>query len=254
MGLQHDMVIVDDASTDDTVRLLRQYHPDAIIVNGTGDLYWAGGMRYGFDLKWCDRYTHLLVFNDDSDFDEASLIKGLNKTFNNKILYQKAVCVGAFVSRDKMESTYGAQKVKSRWAPMAYYRLPIKSEIQSGDTLNMNLAIIPKKVIEKIGFLDGGFSHSMADFDYGLRAKNNGFKIIQLPGYVGYCDRNPTTQTWKDRSLSISERIKKLHSKKGSPPKEYWHYLKRHAGWMFPAYLLYPYYSILKTGMTRKKK
>jgi GT2 family glycosyltransferase len=249
LDYEYDIVIVDDASTDDTVLLISEQHPDVILVKGSGKLYWSGGMRLGFDTNWDDGYTHLLVYNDDVDFNEVNLLCSMKHVFEKNQLSNDTIFVGAVVSKDKMDVTYGVQKKKGRWNPVAFNSLPIKDEIQSGDTLNMNFAVIPRKVIETIGFLDKKYTHSLADYDFGLRAKSKCFDIVQLPKFIGYCDRNVISNTWIDVNMSVSERIEKLHSVKGRPPKECLYYFKKHAGWMFPLYVLYPYYLILTSSV-----
>ena len=42
------IVLFDDGSTDGTAAAVRRAHPQVDILPGTGDAYWAGGMRDAF--------------------------------------------------------------------------------------------------------------------------------------------------------------------------------------------------------------
>ena len=41
------IVLVDDSSSDGTSQSVLDLYPNVELVDGSGDLYWAGGMRFG---------------------------------------------------------------------------------------------------------------------------------------------------------------------------------------------------------------
>ncbi|MGE4260517.1 glycosyltransferase family 2 protein [Shewanella sp.] len=251
--IQYKIVMVDDGSTDNTVDIISHSYPHVTIIQGDGSLFWARGMLKGFDSTWNNDYSHLLVFNDDSDFciDTLRLIfislNASEKCISNSIF------VGAFIDEFSSKVTYGVQVKKRSFLPFSFKVMPICDQIQFGDTLNMNFAIIPNEIIAKIGFLDPYFTHSMADFDYGLRARKAGFNICQLPSFVGRCSRNSKSNSWEDFNLTFLQKIKSLHSVKYFPPKERLHLLMRHTGMMAPIYFLYPYFKIFCSMLTLRK-
>ena len=61
-----DICLVDDGSSDGTSDMVESTFPDVTVLKGTGDLFWAGGMRFGWEhyVKQQD-FDFLLVFNDD---------------------------------------------------------------------------------------------------------------------------------------------------------------------------------------------
>jgi len=248
-GISANIVIVDDASTDETVDRLKRHYPSVQTIVGTGDDYWAGGMRRGFVEKWNSEYSHLLVFNDDSNFIPTALDAFFRSLLDN--MNNGCILVGAFTSGQNKAVTYGVQKYKRKWLSYSFERVAISEKWQQGVTLNMNFALIPRNVIDSVGFLDKCFTHSMADFDYGLRAFQKGFKVCQIPNVIGYCERNSIANTWLDASLNIGARLLLLHSVKGYPPRERWYLLSRHAGLMAPVYFAYPYVKILLESLRR---
>ena len=44
-GLQLSIYLVDDNSSDGTTEAVRSHYPSVNIIKGTGQLFWAGGMR-----------------------------------------------------------------------------------------------------------------------------------------------------------------------------------------------------------------
>src|ERR1700757_19038 len=65
-GYSLDVYLLDDSSTDGTADYVRTHFPDVTIIEGTGSLYWAGGMRtvWRAAMKH-DEYDFFLLLNDD---------------------------------------------------------------------------------------------------------------------------------------------------------------------------------------------
>lgn len=50
---------------------------------------------------------------------------------------------------------------------------PNKTKYVKCDLANWNCFLITKGIIEKVGLIDPIYEHSLEDFDYSLRMKNN---------------------------------------------------------------------------------
>lgn len=59
------VVIVDDGSSDGTSELLAEHHPDVVVVPGTGELWWSGGMNAGCRTAIERGARRLVSFNND---------------------------------------------------------------------------------------------------------------------------------------------------------------------------------------------
>ena len=95
------------------------------------------------------------------------------------------------------------------------------------DTFNANCVLIPYNYFEKCGAIDKHYIHSIGDFDYGLKLKRQGYKLLINNKYVGICDRNSKENTWNDKKLKIIDRIKKKESAKGLPLKQNFYYCRK---------------------------
>src|SRR5438270_419711 len=61
-----DTYLVDDGSTDGTAEAIRRQFPNVKVLQGTGNLYWVGGMRLAFaEAAHVDYHYHLWL-NDDT--------------------------------------------------------------------------------------------------------------------------------------------------------------------------------------------
>lgn len=241
-GVTLTFALVDDNSSDGTIAAIMAEFPLTMTVNSGGERYWAGSMRFGYQSFWdSNRYTHLLVFNDDCTFFDNSLSILIKSALSNK-QERGTVVVGAMRDPKTSELTYGGL-VKKKWAPGVYFRtIDPTSKTQAIDTLNMNFAIIDKEALHYNELILSHFVHGFADFDFGLRAKRNGAKVLLAPHFLGECTRNTAINTWQDCNLPFKLRSQLLLHPKGLPIKPRLLYLKAHAPLAWPAILLWPYF------------
>lgn len=221
-------IIVDDCSTDGTVEAIQKTSYKCKIIQGTGSLFWCGGMREGLKVfleSQPDPDELCLLINDDVEFFESCVEKMIDR-LNGRSDY---VVVGATCNKSG-SFTYGL-KTRKKWYQknMTQPILPSKNE-QIGETCNANCVLIPNRIVLDIGNMDSSYTHSLGDYDYGFTMTRKGYKLISSETYVGICEDNPVKGTWNDRSLSIKERLRKKETPKGSPLVEFWHFVRKNYG------------------------
>ena len=238
-NIRFHFIIVDDNSTDDTKQRL-QYFPQVEVINGTGSMYYSGGMRLAIAMakKKKEVYDYCLMFNDDVDFTDHSIEYLASLTVNT-------IWVGPTCGKDGKLS-YGGIVKYAGWRPK--YNM-IKGENIEGqicDTFNANCVLIPWYIFKQLDNIDPVFTHSLGDVDSGVMARKAGFSIRVAQQYVGFCDDNPSIGSWRDTTIPRGERLRRKESPKGLPFKEYFHYLKKNYGMMTAMiYSAIPYLRIL---------
>ena len=249
-----DIALVDDGSSDGTWEAVEYWYPKVKKVKSEGNLYWAGGMRYGFRCFWNQgKYDYLLVFNDDIELQSDALHKLIEtaskiKSKNN----EENVVTGVFLDPETNRVSYGGLIQLPGVVPLKFQKLPISNTINYCDTLNMNFALISSKTIESIGFLSPQFTHAKADYDYGLRLKKNGGVIATSPGFAGYCSKNLDRGTSDDTDVTISTKWKRLSGIKEESFYCRYIFVRRHAGWLWPLVLVIPYINFVIETLSNK--
>jgi GT2 family glycosyltransferase len=237
------IAIVDDASTDGTYDDIKNNIPNVKIFSSTGNLYWAGAMRCGFSRFWDPiLYSYLLVFNDDCElFSNAiseliDIAESYRERGNDNI-----VVVGSMQDENTGALTYGGLRRK-KYYPSVYLELVMPDSYKKNvDSFNMNLVLISKECLNNNEFISNYFTHSFADYDFGLRVSKNNSKIILAPGFQGKCSRNDIKNTWLDVDLTFQKRLFLIQQPKGLPYIQRYRYLKYHAPYAWIFIFIWPY-------------
>lgn len=240
-------VLVDDGSTDGTAQAVEKRFPDVEIISGTGDLFWAGGMRLGWEeLVKHKEFDYLFAYNDDVRLEKSALAR-LLKTSSMYTVdggVRKHAIIGAFRSSNG-ETSYSGVVHASRWHPLRFRQLdPPEEGYWMVDSLNMNGCLISKEGLGQVGFLSSFFIHGGADYEYGLKLRKCGGSIVLAAGYIGWCERDKEQDECIAGSLSVVGAYRCLMSSKNQPPYQRMRFYARHGGRLWLLFWLMPYITL----------
>lgn len=246
-GVTLSITVVDDGSEDGTAEALRIKHPDVEVLRGSGSLFWAGGMRFGWDKALHKRsFDYLLVFNDDISLSKWALQEVLEPyDHHSDCIKNMLISVGAFADPETGAVTYGGLKRSSKWHPLRFKKVKPNKNFTLVDSLNMNFALIPKPVIEKLGFLETYFIHGGADVEYGLRLRSKGGHVCLVKNYIGTCSQNTVTSTSLEPGINYMQRWQRLLSVKEQPITQRFRYFRTYGGKFWFILFLLPYFRAL---------
>lgn len=227
------LFLTDDASSDGTADFVRKVYPDAHVFGGTGSLYWAGGMRYTWQQAQKHQPDFYLLLNDDTVLKDDAIAKLLKQCNNAAGLGEVDICIGSTCDSESGEISYGGWKLtaKKSWKSARMHSIHSFEECDFG---NANIMLVSKAVVQKIGILADHFTHSLADYDYTLKAKKAGFSVQVAPGFLGSCI-NDHGNNWKSSNTTLKERIRYLKSPKGLAYYEYLRFIRDHFPLSYPS-------------------
>lgn len=228
-GIEIDIYLTDDLSTDGTAQAVESHYPHVNILTGSGELYWAGGMRNSWSTALTKDYDAYLLLNDDT-FMEPDAINELLATHRYSIAtYNKpGIYIGSTLGEESGKFSYGGAVFTNRFLGKYYYVIPNGHTPQQCELGNANIMLVPRKVVDEIGILSDAYVHALADYDYTLLAVKNGIPVLVCPNYIGVCtdDHNDPYETF--HNLTLRERIQKLRHPVGLDFKSHLQYMKRH--------------------------
>lgn len=244
VSLEH--ILVDDGSSDGTTKAIEETFSNVLVIPGTGGLYWAGGMRYGWERIVKNKpFDFLFVYNDDTIFQPDALSQLLKVAQTWLHSSQPFVVVGTVVDPKTGIPTYGGRRRSSRYHPLKFAHLiEPNGAVQQADVFNMNAALISPNALDRIGFLAPYFVHSGADYEFGLRLRDSGGLILVAPDVVGTCKANPISDARQPLPRTFKERLRYLLDPKREPPLQRWKMYRRHGGAFWMLLFLIPYISI----------
>ncbi|WP_031425095.1 glycosyltransferase family 2 protein [Flavimarina sp. Hel_I_48] len=218
-----DIYLVDDGSTDGTGQAVRQEFPQVHVIEGSGDLFWNGGMRLAWQtaIKAESDYNAYIWLNDDTLLYEKALacLIAYSETQGN----QHIICA-AINDPETGTFTYGGKDL---------YTNPIEpnGNLQQIHFMNGNVVFVPQSVVDTIGILDASFRHHLGDYDYGLRAQKNNIHVYTTPEYLGSCERNELlVLRGRKPDTTLANRFRFLYSPLGVDPVAEFRYTSRHKG------------------------
>ena len=174
----HEIILVDDNSTDDTARVIRELHVEQPLIkgvirhhpNGVGralaDGYKAASGRYILSMD-CD-FTHLIPEIRDL-FDAAA--EGCD------------VAVGSRFSRHSVLLNYPFEKIVANRAFHAIARLVFRKDFRD---LTNNLKLMKREVVEALRLRE---PHFAVNAETGLQPLLMGFSIREVP--ISWINRTP---------------------------------------------------------------
>jgi GT2 family glycosyltransferase len=225
-GMTLEVFLVDDGSSDGTSQAVNEKFPQVKIVVGDGNLFWAGGMRLAWKTAMqSDKFDYFWLVNDDTIFYENTLLNLLKADEYALMKFgEQGIYSGSTLDPVTGLHSYGGERLisKDNYATEPVYP---DGTYQSCDFTNANILLVSESVVGKLGIFSEKYVHSIADYDYSMRATKEGLPVLVLPEYAGECvnDHLSFLQVTK---TPLKKRIRNLYSPKGYSYQEFLYFVK----------------------------
>lgn len=184
-----DVTVIDDGSMDGTAKFIRKHFPDVTVLQGDGNLWWAGAINMGLEhvlLRATDD-DFILTLNDDVTF-ESNYIEELLKAAR----LRPGILIGSVIlDKDDPGRVIDAgvyfdwrtrRRVKEHYGPGRRFNDHV-------NRLSGRGALIPVTVFRKVGLYDARrLPHYAGDCELTFRAKRAGFPACVCCDAVLYSD------------------------------------------------------------------
>lgn len=229
------VILVDDSSSDGTAGAVLDAFPDVTLIEGTGSLYWAGGMRVAFERARDQAFDYLLWLNDDVVLADDAVDNLIRTECELRPRRGPCIVVGALRDPTTGSTTYSGV-ARRGLRRTAFDQIPPGIRPRRADTMNGNVVLVPQHAAQRLGPFDRVYRHAIADYDYGLRAAAAGIETWIAPNFVGTCSRNAPPD-----ARPAGEGLRAIVAPKRLPPRAWLVFTRRHTGRMWPLYWVSPY-------------
>ncbi len=224
-GYSHEIIIVDNGSTDRSLEIVKSVAPDAKIIAHSSNLGFARGVNAGIMAA---RGGNLWILNQDIRIRKGcleALLKKLQSDSNigmvgpkfvgfdgvlqysaralprHRFIIYKALLLDRFFPKSR---TFGAWK-------MTWFNHEIQMQVEQPMGAAM---LVPRTVIDKAGLLDESFPIFFNDVDFCRRMRDAGYALWYCPSgviehFVGGSTRRRPTKMVIESHKSLYRYLKK---------------------------------------------
>lgn len=171
------VIFVDNNSTDDSIKFIKNKFRKVIIVKSKENLGFAGGNNLGIKKAIEMKTDYIFLVNPDT-ITERECFEILIKNANTKTILQPLILLYKNGHKTKIVNTTGGILNFLGFSYCSDYKKDAKEIIDKNIPLASGAGVfIPSEVFRKIGFFDENFFMYHEDVDLFWRARMSGFEI-----------------------------------------------------------------------------
>jgi GT2 family glycosyltransferase len=179
----HRIIVLDNHSTDDSVKVICETHPDVRIVELEKNLGYAGNNNVGIELAMEQGADWVFVLNEDIILDNDCLTNLIEVGDGDPQIGMLGPLVYHHDEPDVIQSAGGmlgeyweSLHLGKNEADQGQFKNPHPVEWISGCAI-----LVRRQAIEQAGMLDGNFFIYWEETEWCIRVARAGWKIIHVP-------------------------------------------------------------------------
>lgn len=190
------ILVVDNASTDGSLAIIRKRFPDICFIQNDANLGYAGGNNAGIAYAFDHGAEYVWLLNNDTVIDSLALSELVNAVeaepaagmAGSLILYYDRpnfICFAGGFLNWQDGTTFHIGKGER---DVGKYDTPLEVEFVSGCSL-----LVSRRVVESVGKLNEDYFLYYEETDWCARALRGGFKNLCVPRSKVYHKESPST-------------------------------------------------------------
>ncbi|MBP5339496.1 MAG: glycosyltransferase family 2 protein [Prevotella sp.] len=192
-GIALTVFLTDDGCTDGTADAIRAAFADKDIhiLQGTGSLFWAGGMRLAWQaaIDAGQAWDYYLLLNDDTYIYNnvfSQMFEADSHAFTQT--GRHGLVSGIICQPGKHdEITYGGNIFVNHTKGRSVLAVPT-GKPQAVDSTHANILLVHKDVVAEIGIFYEGYRHGEADIDYSMTCNQRHIPVFVTARVCGECE------------------------------------------------------------------
>lgn len=230
--ISHEIIVVDNGSTDGSIDIIRQVAPEAHLIKHGTNLGFARGVNAGIEAA---RGQYLWILNQDLRVRRGCLKALLDRLMQDEqigmigpkyvgfdgVLQYSARALPRYryvmYKAVLLDRFFPAHREFGGWK-MTWFDHETEMEVEQPMGAAM---LVPRSVIERVGLLDESFPIFFNDVDFCRRLGDAGYKLLYYPKAVIEHFVGGSTRRQPTRMVIESHRSLYRYLKKYARPHEY---------------------------------
>lgn len=172
------VIVVDNASSDDSVRRIRTAEPGILLLESGGNLGFAGGNNVGIRRALSDGVDYIWLLNNDTEPEPFALAEMIKKAASNPRLGEIGSILLYAHDATRVQA-WGGGRI-NLWIGRSEHALSPKDD-EWFHYMTAASVLIPRAALEDVGLFDDGFFLYWEDGDYGFRLRDKGWLLGVAP-------------------------------------------------------------------------
>lgn len=189
---RYRLIVVDNASSDDSLQILKRWHPEAVVLQNDANLGFTGACNRGLAYCLDQDFDYVLLLNSDvimePDFLDHLVAGADGRTMTAPKTY-------LYHHPGRLDDSVGEfDWTRGVWKQRILGKLPTPDFDQPRpvDSANLSCLLVPSGLLREVGLLDDNFFIYYDDTDFVRRARNKGYRLWFVPAAVIYHQKGAT--------------------------------------------------------------
>jgi GT2 family glycosyltransferase len=163
-----EIVLVDNASLDESVAYVQESFPQVTIITSSGNLGWSGGNNLGIKYALQKGAAYIVLANNDIRVDPRWIHTAVGVAQDNR---RVGVIGYEIIDARGSDSVSQFEQAKATW-----HELRVEESLVAGGMAFFARA----EMFRRIGVIDEGFFAYAEDNDLVIRARKAGYQILRI--------------------------------------------------------------------------
>lgn len=204
--LELRVFLVDDGSSDGTGAMASALDPRIDVIQGSGDLFWCGGMALAHRTARAWAPDLYLWLNDDIILYPDTLELLLSTQVDLVASGCGSPVVGGTIWDEAHARRFGGGGIltKRLFSYKIEGRLP-QDRPERVNCIAGSLLLVPAPLLDTIDPFTDSYHHGRADLEFAFQAEAQGASVWLVPGYVA--DGNKPRAAYHQEGISLVRRV-----------------------------------------------
>jgi len=178
-----EIIVVDQASKDNSVELISKQFPDIKLIVNTVNNGFTGGNNTGMQQATGE---YFFLLNNDTEVEPGFLEPLITELESNPLAGAASPLIRFYQNPGKIQYAGGPEQIdlirgRNAWRGWMTDYPTQYAFVESTTAAHGAAFIIKRKVAEEVGFLDDNFFIYFEELDWSIRIRRAGYKILFVP-------------------------------------------------------------------------